>query len=303
VAQPASTALQIALVDLLDSVGVRPAAVIGHSSGEIAAAYAHGALSAAEAMQISYFRGLCAARLERTQQQPGAMIAVGLSEEDSRSYIDQVAKVYSHPGLEVACINSQKNVTVSGDDLQVESLKAILESRKIFARKLRVPVAYHSAHMEEIAPTYRELIGNLRSARQQSCHGIMVSSVTGQKVAVEDMRSPEYWVRNLVSPVQFSQAFRQICAKPGQKIRKKLDCSHRSQPAVNILLEVGPHAALQGPIRDLLETLPWGHDVNYSPVIRRGENAIETFLDTLGHFYCLGCPVDLGEVNRLSQPL
>jgi malonyl CoA-acyl carrier protein transacylase len=85
VAQPANTALQIALVDLLGSVGVSPAAVVGHSSGEIAAAYAYGALSAGEAMAIAYFKGLCTADLAQIQQPVGAMIAVALSEEESRS--------------------------------------------------------------------------------------------------------------------------------------------------------------------------------------------------------------------------
>jgi acyl transferase domain-containing protein/NADPH:quinone reductase-like Zn-dependent oxidoreductase len=303
IAQPATTALQIALVDLLRSVGVHPAAVIGHSSGEIAASYTQGALTAAEAIRIAFFRGICATKLSQMQQRTGGMISVGVSEDDAAIYIEQIAQTHGHRGLGIACINSQKNVTVSGDETQIDALREILDGKRIFARKLVVPVAYHSFHMEDISASYRELIGSLDSPPPvPSSHTAMISSVTGQQVQAKDIRSAEYWVKNLTSPVRFSTAFNKICTKSG-KIRKKLDCSHLSQIGVNFILEVGPHSGLQAPIRNLLELLPWSGGITYSSLLQRGKHAAETFLTSIGHLYCCGVPVDLASVNRLGELL
>jgi NADPH:quinone reductase-like Zn-dependent oxidoreductase/NAD(P)-dependent dehydrogenase (short-subunit alcohol dehydrogenase family)/SAM-dependent methyltransferase len=126
----------------------------------------------------------------------------------------------------------------------------------------------------------------------------MMSSVTGKLIATPDLRSPEYWVKNLVSPVQFARAFKQVCKMSGSK---KLDGSHRSQLGVNILLEVGPHAALQAPIRDLLETIHWGRSVHYTAALRRNQPATNTFLDAVGLLNGLGCSVDLSRVNHLAE--
>ncbi|KAI9927532.1 hypothetical protein MW887_003150 [Aspergillus wentii] len=302
IAQPANTALQIALVDLLHSIGLQPAAVIGHSSGEIGAAYALGALSIKEAMQIAYFRGVCAGELARIGEQHGAMVAVGLSEEQTQVYIDQIADACNHRGTAVACINSQKSVTVSGDADQVEMLRALLEADNIFARKLKIPVAYHSSHMNQVASSYQKSMAGVGSRSTNKCTTAIISSVTGQKVSAAELQSPEYWVANLVSPVQFTKAFLHICTESGRKIRKKLDGSHRHQLGVNILLEIGPHSTLQGPIRDMLSTLPWGADVSYFPTIRRKENAIHEFLNAIGSIHCLGISVDMNRVNRLADP-
>ncbi|KAJ5721630.1 uncharacterized protein N7483_009564 [Penicillium malachiteum] len=309
-AQPANTAMQIALVDLLHEIGVRPAAVIGHSSGEIAAAYATQAISLSESMRIAYFRGVCAGELAQISQVSGAMLAIGLSAEQAQAYIDRILiSNMKDDGrtciLGIACVNSPKSVTVSGESDQVDQLQSIIEADKVFARKLRVPVAYHSAQMNQIADSYR---ANLTGLKQQtpvkSSKGIMmVSSVTGHAVQASQLASPDYWVANLVSPVQFTKAILGVCTEPGRRIRKKLDCSHRGQPGINTLVEIGPHSALQGPIRDTLDTLTWGQDIKYCTVLRREEHAQHTFLDTIGRLYCLGVSVNMKNLNRLSDPV
>lgn len=301
IAQPANTALQIALVELLGVIGVKPAAVIGHSSGEIAAAYALGALSRNDAMRTAYFRGVCAAQLASTTTRPGAMVAVGLSEADTRVYLEKVHRIHNHPGINVACINSQKSVTVSGDADQVETLKHLLDTDGVFARKLKISVAYHSSHMEQVADTYAESMAGLctRSTPENRSR-VMISSVTGDRALFQELQNPDYWVANLVSPVRFMDALLGICTESGRRNGKKLDGSHRTQLGVNMILEVGPHATLQGPIRDILDTLAWGRDVRYSPVIRRKENAAYGFLHALGHIHCLGNTIDLVAVNRLT---
>nr|POE53236.1 hybrid pks-nrps synthetase [Quercus suber] len=143
-AQPLCTAIQIALVDTYVSLGIRPAAVIGHSSGEIAAAYVAQALTAREAITTAYYRGLVAAK----QLRPGAMAAVNMGLSDLQPYlIDNVT---------AACDNSSTSVTISGDkDAMRAMLQALQQARPdISVTLLQVDRAYYSPHMSEIADEY-----------------------------------------------------------------------------------------------------------------------------------------------------
>ena len=132
--QPICSALQIALVDLLAAWKVTPAAVIGHSSGEIAAAYAAGALSMREAITIAFCRGyVCSKPMKR-----GGMAAVGLGRSDVLPYLVS--------GVQIACENSGKSVTLSGDVQPLEDVMAAIKEANpdTLVRKLQVEVAYHS---------------------------------------------------------------------------------------------------------------------------------------------------------------
>lgn len=135
VSQPVCTALQIALVNLCAAWGVTPAAVMGHSSGEIAAAYAAGALSMREALIVAFYRGHVCSRLQKR----GAMAAVGMGAEDVQPYLV--------PGVGIACENSVSSVTLSGD---IQSLEGCLDAIRrdkdhVLVRRLQVAVAYHSS--------------------------------------------------------------------------------------------------------------------------------------------------------------
>jgi acyl transferase domain-containing protein len=135
IAQPLCTAVQIAIVDVLQEWGVSPAAVIGHSSGEIAAAYAAGAFSADVAITVSYFRGQV---LKASGGKLGGMAAVGLAAEK--------AKTYLLDGVTVACDNSPQSVTLSGDQKPLAEVlqKIQADEPDIFCKPLNVSVAYHS---------------------------------------------------------------------------------------------------------------------------------------------------------------
>ena len=132
--QPICTALQIALVDFLAVWRVTPAAVIGHSSGEIAAAYAAGALSMREAVIVAFYRGYVCSK----PQNRGGMVAVGLGRVDVQPYLT--------PGVRIACENSGKSVTLSGDVQYLEKSMAALrkDHPDTLVRRLQVEVAYHS---------------------------------------------------------------------------------------------------------------------------------------------------------------
>jgi acyl transferase domain-containing protein len=295
--QPLCTALQVALVDLLESFGVHPNAVIGHSSGEIAAAYCAGAISAKSAWTISYFRGVCAAKLAGSRGKGGSMMALGISKEEAEILIDSVALHHGKSGLAVACINSPRNVTVSGDSDQIQTLETYAKNSKIFSRKLHVDVAYHSPHMESIAQEYLDLIQGIKPGRMGSGSIAMISSVTGARVGLEELIKPEYWVSNMVSQVRFVTAVKTLFSGTTKKSRKKIDLSHRKNIHIDWLLELGPHAALQGPLRDILKELPNGTGIGYSTILTRNVPALSSCLTALGQLRCLGYGVDLDRVN------
>lgn len=126
--------MQIALVDLLATWSITPSAVVGHSSGELAAAYAAGALSATDAIMAAFYRG----QVCKTVKKRGGMAAVGLGKEDVSPYLAS--------GVLVACENSGSSVTLSGDlDVLEKVMAKIKEARPdALVRKLRVEMAYHS---------------------------------------------------------------------------------------------------------------------------------------------------------------
>ena len=133
--QPICTAIQIGLVNIFKRYGVRPGAVVGHSSGEIAAAYTSGALSLTAALVVAYYRGYV---MKKTATEAGAMAAIGLG-------VNEIANLLED-GVVVACENDPSNTTISGDSDKLEKmLKDIrTDMPDVFCRELKVDKAYHS---------------------------------------------------------------------------------------------------------------------------------------------------------------
>ncbi|KAJ6164002.1 hypothetical protein N7470_002674 [Penicillium chermesinum] len=283
--QPLCTALQIALVELLATWGITPSGVVGHSSGEVAAAFSAGAISRESAWTIAYFRGALAARLAKdtaTSPQKGGMIAVGLSESELRPYFEEISKVHGAGSLSVACFNSSTNITVSGLDKAVDELKNRLDDDNAFARKLRIPVAYHSSHMQPIAEEYLGLIKSI-APPQNSEHAskpLFVSSVTGKPIEVEQLSQPQYWVDNLVSPVRFAQAIKQFDALNGNASRND-----------NYFVEIGPHPAMQRAVMDSLD------NPKYGITVRRDVSGVVSLKQLSGELWTEGFPVKIDAVN------
>ena len=298
--QPLCTALQIGLVNLLRSFNVSPSIVVGHSSGEIAAAYSIGAISAEAALKIAYFRGLLASEMEQQGQQ-GAMLAVGLPEDQVTTYFDAVAAHFGSLSINVGCVNSPYSVTISGNADQVEFLQSLLEKDSVFCRKLRVKVAYHSSHMRAISESYLRVLQDLRIGHVQRQPMIMISSVTGNVISRQELQSPGYWASNLVSPVRFVDALRTVWSRRDKAIRNKIDGSHRRFQELTMLLEVGPHSTLQGPVRDLLQTLSNSKSVTYASLLVRNKPAMHTLLEAAGTIHCAGYNINIHAVNSLSM--
>nr|ALQ32765.1 putative polyketide synthase [Fusarium aywerte] len=286
ISQPATTAIQIALVDLLDSFSIRPSRVIGHSSGEVAAAYASGALSREHAIIVAYHRGVASLNAKAAATVPGSMMAVALGDAEAQRYIDRLTS----GTVSVACVNSPTSSTISGDLSAIEELKSLLDAEGIFARQLKVDTAYHSQHMRRVAHDYQEAMQNIKSTKVRS-NVTFYSSVTG--AAKSTAFGAEYWRDNLVSQVKFSQALNLL-----------RDHQLRNEPGMgtSVFIEIGPHSALAGPSRQTL-TQPGSvkYKFEYFSALVRPNNAIQTILSLAGKMFELGCKVDLEDVLKMTD--
>ncbi|KAF9697918.1 hypothetical protein EKO04_003961 [Ascochyta lentis] len=253
---PCSTAMQLALVDVLRSMDVHPKAVIGHSSGEIAAAYAAHIFTAKEAIILAYYRGR--ALQDRSELGPGAMAVVGLSPEAVRPFLI--------PGAVVACENSQTNTTISGDKLAVEaSLEQIRKTHAdVLVRLLRVESAFHSHHMKPYGPAFESLIRPHLSPQPSKIP--FFSTVTGD-LAVDGF-GPEYWHQSFVEPVLFHSALQNLVKK------------HNN----NLFLEIGPHPALQGPINQTMRSFPTAR-AEYVATLCRNEDSTTSLTRLAGNLF------------------
>ncbi|KAJ5553023.1 type I iterative polyketide synthase [Penicillium frequentans] len=275
--QPACTALQIALVDLLRSWGVKPTSVVGHSSGEIGAAYAAGIYDLEAAMALSYRRGQMTQLLKGSfPLLQGTMIAVGASPDTIRPMLKTLEGYAT-----IACVNSPSSVTVSGDIQAVDELETVLQAKQLFNRKLKIDVAYHSDHMKNVAEAYLTSIESIKPS--STATATFFSSVTGQ-IADPSELGAAYWVQNLTSPVLFANALTKMCAE------------EESRP--NLLLEVGPHSALKGPILDTMKTIgSITAKIGYTPTVVRNADPAQSVLDAAGAAFVRGVTLDINKVN------
>ncbi|KJK89315.1 hypothetical protein H633G_06814 [Metarhizium anisopliae BRIP 53284] len=139
VSQPLCTAVQLGLVALFQKSGLRLDVIVGHSSGEIAAAHASSVIGIATAMQIAYYRGKHAHLARGPSGEPGSMMAVGISYDEARMFCQQP----EYQGrIGVAAVNAPKSVTLSGDLDAIEQAKAHFDDVQVFARQLKVDTAY-----------------------------------------------------------------------------------------------------------------------------------------------------------------
>ena len=267
--QPLCTAIQIVLVDLLRAAGITFAAVVGHSSGEIAAAYAAGFISAHDAIRIAYYRGVFA-RLAGNQStgQKGAMLAVGTSWEDAQVLINLRA---FKGRLAVAAHNSPASVTLSGDADAIVHAKKFFDEEKKFARLLKVDTAYHSHHMLPCGDAYLQALRacGIRINREQnntSCSWF--SSVTPSTKRMEPVEALQdvYWRDNMTNAVLFAEAVKNAVASDEQ---------------INLAIELGPHPALKGPTTQNISEVRTAA-LPYCGTLSRGKSDIEVFSETLG---------------------
>lgn len=254
VSQPLCTALQIALVDFLKSIGLSFHCVVGHSSGEIAAAYAAGRISQRDAMLTAYYRGLYAHLVSGTDGEKGGMLACGLSKQQADEFCS--GSEYRNK-LVVAAINSPSLVTLSGDLDALTSALRDLKQQGIFARQLSVDKAYHSFHMLRAADAYAKSLSDCGIEPFGKGNGTQwVSSVYGT-LDWDGTHSAgftaQYWRDNMTQPVVFQEALELALSQCGT-----FDCA----------IEVGPHPALRSPVNEIMKKA-LGTVLPYASVLNR----------------------------------
>ncbi|KAL9120671.1 MAG: hypothetical protein Q9187_002770 [Circinaria calcarea] len=277
IAQPMVTAIQVAMVELLTSWRVFPKAVIGHSSGEIAAAFAAGEISSAQAIIAAYLRGY----VNGLNKVDGAMMAVGLGSEDATSDVHLLGLCKK---IALACVNSPTSVTLSGDAEAIATLLEDYQNRSIFARKLKTGgKAYHSHHMAVLGPQLVQMIEqalcHLPPSKYLNRKAEFISTVTGGPK--DSHFDGKYWRANMESTVLFSQAVEHLI-------------NHHK---VHVI-EIGPHSALELPIKQIRAKLGIAEEHNpYSTALTRAKNGAECILNLLGRLYLHGQAMSFDKVN------
>ncbi|MFD9085815.1 amino acid adenylation domain-containing protein [Streptomyces prasinus] len=270
-AQPANFALQVGLAALWRSYGVRPDAVVGHSTGEIAAFYEAGVYSLEDAVRIAVHRS----RLQHTLAGTGGMLALGLSEEEAERRVRPYGETVC-----VAAVNSPTAVTLAGDTEALTELAGELRAEQVFAKRLDVHVPYHSARMELIKD---ELLASLDGLAPRPAQ--VPVQLTGMAGTADDVALDSgYWWRNVRDRVAFRAA-----------VNRLADDGHR------LFLEVGPHPALAHSIRECLEAQ--GRTAVTVPSLRREENESERFAVSLATLHTLGVDVDWDVLQPDGAPV
>jgi acyl transferase domain-containing protein len=260
VAQTTTFVLQTALIELLAHWGIAPAAVVGHSVGEVAAAHAAGALTLDDGVRLSYHRS----RLQARAAGKGRMLAVGLSEEEA------LAKLQGSEGLvEVAAVNGPKSITLAGDGSTLERLAQTLTLEGVFHRFLVVEVAYHSRDME---PIRDDLLAALADLRPVTAKLPFYSTVTG-KLANGSELDAEYWYRNVRNAVRFADAIDRIVTD-----------------GYDLFVEVGPHPALSTSVTQCLRRR--SAQAAIIPTLHRNKNDVIAVRETLAQLFTVGYPVE-----------
>jgi acyl transferase domain-containing protein len=277
--QPLVTALQLAMLEIFNSWGIKAQSVVGHSSGEIAAACAAGYLAPEEAIKIAYFRGRAATDCKDQFTVPVGMLAVGVSPEKVQEYLKN-----SEAFVQIACYNSPDSITLSGTLPELEAVKTRLQKDGHFARMLQVNLAYHSKYMADIGDQYETLLQHSCEPPLPGDDGVtMYSSVTGHRM---DATSTDikYWKSNMVSPVRFEQACSEMIS---------------SRESANLLIEIGPSGALAGPIAQIKKALPGGGtNIKYCAAAKRGPDSVMSMFGVAGQLFIAGGDVVMSEVNK-----
>ncbi|MCR3758484.1 acyltransferase domain-containing protein [Clostridium felsineum] len=262
--QPANFALQVALTDLWRSYGIEANAIVGHSVGEVAAAYVSGSLTLQQAVKVSIERS----KAQQKMINKGTMLYVEISEDKAKELINNYKECVS-----IGVVNSDNSVTLSGSRKKLEELQNILENKGIFSKFLRVNVAYHSYQMDPLQSDFEESIKGLVASRPNIP---IYSTVTGEK-NTGALYGEDYWWNNIRKTVRFKEA-----------VNNLLDEGY------NLFIEIGPHPVLKNAIKECIERKNKKGEVLHSLIRKQDEES--TFYNSLAHIYTLGYNVNIKNI-------
>ncbi|GGU97460.1 type I polyketide synthase [Streptomyces albospinus] len=225
IAQPLLFAVQVGLVRMLEEQGITPHSVLGHSVGEVAAAHIAGALDLRQAAQVIAERS----RTQAATAGSGRMAAVALSPSEAEE------AVAAFPGLEVAAVNSGRDVTIAGPAAGLRAFAEQSAQRGVGCKELELDYAFHSAAMDPVEEPLRQGLAGLQPATTKIA---MFSSVTGGRIEGTDLGA-DYWWRNVREPVRFASAVEQAV-----------------DDGADVFVEIGPHPVLRSYLRRIANSRP-----------------------------------------------
>ncbi|MFF3350907.1 SDR family NAD(P)-dependent oxidoreductase, partial [Streptomyces sp. NPDC002779] len=252
-------AVEVALYRLAESWGVRPDFVMGHSIGELVAAYVAGVFSLEDACRLVAARG----SLMQALPEGGAMLAVQAGVEDVHA-----------ERVDVAAVNGPTSVVVSGAEADVEVVRERLTAAGVKTRRLAVSHAFHSSLMEPMLADFSEVAASVDYADPRIP---VVSNLSG-RVAGEEIRTPEYWVRHVREAVRFADGVAAL-----------------AESGVTKFLELGPDATLTAMGAESVEGL-------FVPATRRGHGEVETFTQGVSRLWASGVDVDWAALFEGRNP-
>lgn len=260
IAQPAIFAVQVGLTEIWKSQGVLPDAIVGHSVGEVAAAYAAGAVSLKEATRIIF----CRSRNQSFAAGKGKMLAVGISLAEAQKRIEPYKDIVS-----AAVINGPKMLTLSGDTAVLEKLAELFNSEDIFNRFLKVDIPFHSHYLAEIKDGFINSLGEIECRETTTP---LYSTVTGAEIDGRTLNA-DYWYANIRQSVLFYPAVKALIGAN-----------------FNTFIEIAPHPILAASINDTFTEQQKRGTVVYS--LRRNEGEMRQLLGQLGALHTAGYEID-----------
>lgn len=212
-------------------------------------------------------------------------MAVGGTKEEFSPLLDNLKEKEAR----IACYNSPSSLTISGDEPAIAELEKVCQEKQVFNRRLVVDVAYHSHHMNLVAKEYRASLAHLRAP--VPTHIRFHSSLYGHLVDGTELQS-NYWVDNLTCAVRFSEALESMLEPTGE---------HKH--GVNMLVELGPHSGLQGPIKQVLKAVGGSASkIPYASALIRKRDAVETALELAATLFSKGANLDFAAINFPTPP-
>ncbi|MEZ0073287.1 type I polyketide synthase [Planotetraspora sp. GP83] len=265
-------AVEVALARLLQSWGITPAAVAGHSIGALAAAHIAGVLDATDATALVAARG----RLMQTLPGGGAMAAIQATEDEITTALTD--------GVTIAALNTPTSVVISGDAPAVHALTDAFRAQGRKTRNLTVSHAFHSHHMDPILDSFHTALTQITFHPPTID---FISDHTGQPATTEQLTSPDYWTHHLRHPIRFHDAIRQMREGPAPG------------EGLSAFLEIGPDGVLSALVRETLEA---EEDITAIPVLRRDRPEVATALTAAAHLHTRGTPVNWAALYTDSTP-